>query len=59
MKEITVAGMSAKPMETTKEVKIPPADADLCLNFSVMGKGVVVTLNLKFGRPSALFRIAS
>jgi hypothetical protein len=59
MNETTVAGISAKPMDTTKEVKIPPADADLCLSFSVMGNGVVVTLNLKFGRPSALFRIAS
>jgi hypothetical protein len=46
-------------MDTTKEVKIPPADADLCLSFSVMGNGVVVTLNLKLGRPSALFKIAS
>jgi hypothetical protein len=59
MKETTVAGISAKPMDTTKEVKIPPADADLCLSFSVMGNGVVVTLNLKLGRPSALFKIAS
>lgn len=59
MKETTVAGMRAKPMDTTKEVKIPPADADLCLSFSVMGYGVVVTLNLKFGRPSAVFKIAS
>jgi hypothetical protein len=59
MKETTVAGISAKPMDTTKEVKIPPAEADLCLSFSVMGNGVVVTLNLKFGRPSALFKIAS
>jgi hypothetical protein len=59
MKETTVAGISAKPMDTTKEVKIPPADADLCLSFSVMGYGVVVTLNLKFGRPRALLRIAS
>jgi hypothetical protein len=25
----------------------------------VMGNGVVVTLNLKLGRPSALFKIAS
>jgi hypothetical protein len=37
MKETTVAGINAKPIDTTKEVKIPPADADLCLSFSVMG----------------------
>ena len=56
---MTVAGIRAKPIETTNEVKMPPAEADLYLSFSVIGYGVVVTLNLKLGRPSALFKIAS
>ncbi len=37
MNEIMVAGIRAKPIDTTKEVKIPPAVAALCLSFSVTG----------------------
>jgi hypothetical protein len=59
MNEITVAGIRAKPIDTTNEVKIPPAEAVLYLSFSVIGYGVVVVLSLKFGLPRALFKIAS
>jgi hypothetical protein len=40
-------------------MKIPLAVAALYLIFSVIGKGTVVTLNLKFGFPVAYFNIAS
>ena len=56
---MTVAGMRAKPIETTNEVKIPPADYVLYLSFSVIGNGVVVVLSLKLGLPKAVFKIAS
>jgi hypothetical protein len=37
MNDTTVAGIRAKPIETTNDVKIPPADSERYLSFSVMG----------------------
>lgn len=59
MKEMTTAGTSAKPMETTKAIKMPLADEALCFSFSVTGNEVVTVWKLKFGIPSACLRIAS
>jgi hypothetical protein len=39
MKLTIDAGISAKPIETTKTMNIPLADACLCLNARVMGNG--------------------
>ena len=55
MKEITEAGIKAKPIETTKAMKEPLAVASLYLSYSVIGNGTVYTLNLKFGFPVATF----
>ena len=37
MKDMIVAGIKAKPIDTTNDVKIPPAVAALCLSFCVIG----------------------
>jgi hypothetical protein len=59
MKLITEAGIKAKPMDTTKTIKIPLAEAALSLSFCVTGKGEVMVSNLKSGFPEACLRIAS
>ena len=59
MKEMIAAGISAKPIDTTKTIKIPSAVAALSLSLCETGKAEVVTLKVKSGFPVAYFRIAS
>lgn len=59
IKLMTDAGIKAKPIETTKTIKIPFADACLNLSFSVTGKGAVTVSNVKLGFPLACLRMAS
>ena len=53
IKETTVAGIRAKPIDTTKAVKIPLDEAALNFNFKVIGYGEVVILNFRLGFPKA------
>ena len=55
---MTIAGIIAKPIATTKAMITPLALAARCLNFSVTGYDSVVTLNIRFGFPRAFCSIA-
>lgn len=53
------AGIREKPMATTKTTKEPLVVEALSFYLYVIGKGAVITLNLKSGLLVASFRIAS
>lgn len=59
MNDMTTLGMSAKAIDTMKEMKKPLAEAARFLSFCVTGYGVVVSLNLKLGWPVAARMTAS
>jgi hypothetical protein len=59
MKEMTMAGIREKPMETTNAMKNPLAEAARYFSFSVTGNGLVVNFSVRFGLPRDYLRMDS